>query len=145
MGQPLDKTREFAPLAERHRRFSRMASMLSVPFLVWLALWFAHLVWEVLPIDAEPWFYIIGVVIFCPNAFVWLSRPGLACPACKGNLEQVGAYCPECGSASLETRTAFSSPACGACGKTLSNHESGRSYRIRNCTHCGCLLDAEGI
>jgi uncharacterized protein (DUF983 family) len=57
----------------------------------------------------------------------------------------LGASCPECGCAALKAGSPPRSPTCGACGKTLDNHESARSDKIRACTHCGCLLDAQGV
>jgi DNA-directed RNA polymerase subunit RPC12/RpoP len=138
--------REFALVANRYRRLMRIARVLSLPWYGWLALWGADIYWDIVPIDSEIWLYAFGIVILCANAFVWLSLPSLVCPACNENIEQTsGIFCPECGSDALKKGTFSRSPSCGSCGQTISQQETGRNYRIRTCTHCGCHLDDEGM
>ena len=97
-----DKTHEFAPLAERHRRYSQRIRISLVFFFPWLALCGVQLAWKVLPIEAEPWLYALGICAFSVCLLVALTRPTLACPSCRGGLEYAsGAYCPECGSDGL--------------------------------------------
>ena len=68
----------------------------------------------------------------------------LICPGCKKNLEEIGSYCPECGSQGLEPGSWFSSPRCPTCGKKMRRNK-GRHYLIRACSHCGLYLDKEGL
>ncbi|GAB2865394.1 hypothetical protein GCM10027044_28000 [Hymenobacter ruber] len=68
----------------------------------------------------------------------------LVCPGCLQNMEKIGEYCPECGSAGLEPGGWFSSPHCSACGKKM-RRGKGRHYTIRACSHCGLYLDEQGL
>ncbi|MBF9224040.1 hypothetical protein [Hymenobacter ruricola] len=68
----------------------------------------------------------------------------LRCPGCAGDLEQIGTYCPECGSAGLEPGSWFSAPHCPTCDRKMRRNK-GRHYTIRACSHCGLYLDDEGV
>lgn len=67
------------------------------------------------------------------------------CPACHNELDQnIGPFCPECGSTSVLPGSMFQAPRCPACGVVLRNAKV-RGYCIRACTNCGVMLDDEGV
>ncbi|MBF9140943.1 hypothetical protein [Hymenobacter properus] len=68
----------------------------------------------------------------------------LLCPGCHQKLEEIGAYCPECGSHGLKPGGWFSSPHCPTCNRKMRRNK-GRHYTIRACSHCGLYLDEKGL
>jgi len=85
--------------------------------------------------------YILACVIFTPV---------LRCPSCQKDLESKPIkFCPSCGSMELVKPYFWgmsSEYSCRACGVKFIKLRGGhREYVIRNCTHCGAQVDAEGI
>jgi hypothetical protein len=69
----------------------------------------------------------------------------LKCPACHDSfLGEIGDYCPECGSDSLEPPNWLGARHCNSCGKNLLSGKN-RSFRYKACTHCGVFLDDKGL
>lgn len=67
------------------------------------------------------------------------------CPACKRrSTRPFGAFCPECGSRSLQPETALLCSQCRSCGCDLRRGKS-RRYKVHYCTHCGLHLDDNGL
>jgi hypothetical protein len=133
----------FRPRAERYRLYSRFSLFIGlVIFVTWIIL--IHFLpqagfgWACAPVFAG----IIGLALYDQY-----KRPRLECPACRNQVDskRFGTYCPECGSEQLKSGSWLSSPACGACGKSMWRRRNGRRYKIRACTHCGVFLDGKGI
>lgn len=90
-------------------------------------------------IGALALFFLVLVTIMA--IFIVLPR----CPACGNSLEDgLGAYCPECGARSVTQKGWFGNAECASCGRSLRFAKS-RCFKIRACTHCGVMLDEEGL
>jgi hypothetical protein len=85
---------------------------------------------------------VVGMAVLVVSAVRMANM--LVCPGCLQNMEKIGEYCPECGSAGLEPGGWFSSPHCPTCRKSMSRNK-GRHYAIRACSHCGLYLDEKGL
>jgi len=84
-----------------------------------------------------------GFIAFVAAAV--LLQKKLMCHACHQLfLDDLDAYCPECGSAALEPADWSDARHCNACGKNLRGGRN-RNYRYKACTHCGVLLDEKGL
>jgi len=93
----------------------------------------------------KPYFWFAGISCWL---FIMVTAPTLPkCPGCLIDLgARLGAFCPECGSPSLQPGSWFRAPKCDACGKTMSKGSKGRRrYTIHACTHCGLMLDEKGL
>ena len=96
------------------------------------------------------WTRLIPIAVLCAGIVLLLvamftSMPH--CPACDSKLVGgIATHCPECGSASvIQTRGGmFQAHQCQACGKML-RCGKGRTFQIRACTHCGVVLDDNGL
>jgi RNA polymerase subunit RPABC4/transcription elongation factor Spt4 len=87
---------------------------------------------------------IVGVFISIAVAASSLEKQ-LKCPACHNLLiDDIGEYCPECGSASLAPGGEFGALRCNSCGKQLITGKN-RNFRYKACTHCGVFLDEKGL
>jgi RNA polymerase subunit RPABC4/transcription elongation factor Spt4 len=84
-----------------------------------------------------------GIISIAIAAFSLQKK--LKCPACHNSfLGEIGEYCPECGSASLEPANWLGAWHCNSCGKNLWGGKN-RSFRYKACTHCGVFLDDKGL
>jgi hypothetical protein len=134
---------DFAPVAEQFRRQQRIIGwcVFSMAGLFLLGM----LVPE--PYKAG-WSALLAVAVLAGagNLIVaWLRLVGLlVCPGCNGDLEKLGSYCPECGSAGLQPGGWFTSPHCPTCNRKMRRNK-GRKYTIRACSHCGLCLDKQGL
>ena len=132
--------RDFRPVAvvyRRHRRAGDVCFLLAMGFL--LAGGFFSFVFHqnFMPGFAIPFLLCLGVWFW-----ILMTTPKLVCPGCSKDMEHSkGEYCPECGSKSLEAPGLFRVAHCKACGKSM----HGRRYKIRACTHCGLMLDDQGL
>jgi ribosomal protein L37AE/L43A len=73
------------------------------------------------------------------------KQPLLNCPACHNRLDVgFGEFCPECGARALQRGGSCFQAQCLVCGRTLSRGES-RHYKIGTCTHCGVMLNEDGL
>jgi RNA polymerase subunit RPABC4/transcription elongation factor Spt4 len=85
----------------------------------------------------------IGIISIAIAAFSLQKK--LKCPACHNSfLGEIGEYCPECGSASLEPPNWLGARHCNSCGKNLLGGKN-RSFKYKACTHCGVFLDDKGL
>ena len=82
----------------------------------------------------------------------WLGTPSMVCPACQHgvDLDHVANHCPHCGAAPVSHVGLYDTPFCKPCGRELTKEDEGdgddgRTYSIRYCTHCGLLLDEQGL
>lgn len=129
---------QFRPLAQVYRQRSRKALYGMVPFFVCLIL--------AITVQKQLAFYFF-VAGMCSLFFMVFASPRTPdCPACHIKLDrEFGAFCPECGSRSLQPANWFRwSPRCESCRKTMARGK-GRYYKIRACTHCGIMLDEKGL
>ena len=134
----------FAPVAATYRRNRRIGAYAVV---AWVG---SFLLPRILPEPASSWLtswlflplillFVLGIVA------AWRSRR-LICPGCTQNLEVgLGPYCPECGSGELQPGSFLKPPHCPACDRSLKQKNHRRLYRIRACTHCGLMLDEQGL
>jgi hypothetical protein len=84
-----------------------------------------------------------GIISIAIAAFSLQKK--LKCPACHNSfLGEIGEYCPECGSASLEPPNWLGARHCNSCRKNLLGGKNP-SFRYKACTHCGVFLDAKGL
>ncbi len=92
------------------------------------------------------WFYMTcGIIFIVAVGFAFTER--LVCPGCGGNmLYRFGPFCPECGEAGFPEASFWMGKRieCHFCGKTCWSGK-GRYYTIRACTHCGLVVDKEGL
>jgi hypothetical protein len=131
----------FRLMAATYRRHRRIALCCFLSALGALGFFGAVLVlvppfssWAALPFLACIAVYF-GVVI---------SMPRLVCPGCSHEIQlSFGQYCPDCGSRTLEPHRPLRSVRCTACGK--SNLKGRQYFTTRLCTHCGVMLDENGI
>jgi hypothetical protein len=93
------------------------------------------------------------VIVFCFGTAFLAVMIGMVMegfpPPCTGCKEPVdfrfGPFCPQCGDMlEPDPDDAKGAPICLTCDRSL-YCERGRNYRIRNCTHCGVLLDIKGV
>jgi hypothetical protein len=77
---------------------------------------------------------------------ILMLTPRLVCPGCSRDIEvSFGDYCPMCGSKGLEPPRGIRPAHCTTCGMSRNLGRGPRRCRIRNCTHCGLLLDEKGL
>jgi hypothetical protein len=126
----------FRPVAERYRRHSRRCRAIGIiAFIFWIA--------------AIAFFPKVCPVLFAAllalAVYGWYTQPLVECPACRQQVasKPLARYCPECGG-ELEHRGWWRGPRCQSCGKTLYWGKS-RNFKFRGCTHCGVLLDEQGL
>lgn len=127
----------FRLMAEHYHRRSRRAMFGIGAFFLCLILGMT------LPKHLFLYFWAGGI---CSWLFVVFAAPSTPdCPACHSQLDaSLGAFCPECGSRSLQPGGWFRSPRCDCCRKSL-RRGKGRHFKIRACTHCGVMLDEKGF
>jgi hypothetical protein len=131
--------RDFGRVAARYRRNDRLGvrglACFAVACIVAVALPTAWLPWSAAPV----------VLCFAVALHAMIGMATLACPGCANEIEHgFGPYCPECGSRHLVLNAMFRAPRCTACGKTM-RRPRARLYTIRACTHCGLMLDNQGL
>lgn len=128
---------QFAPVVERYHRRWRIAMFGLAAFFAFIVIGIA------LPKHLFAYFWLASI---CSWLFIFFAAPRTPdCPACHTKLDaDFGAFCPECGSRSLQRGGWFRSPRCDACGKSM-RRGRGRHYKIRACTHCGVMLDERGL
>ncbi|MEP6672189.1 MAG: hypothetical protein ABJF10_23705 [Chthoniobacter sp.] len=128
----------FQPLAQRFRRRSQLCWYATIPALLFYFLW----VWLPEPFSTVALWLTGGFGLFALVNAPFLPR----CPACQAGLNADGPYCPMCGKRSLRSRGILLSPECDSCGRRMRRSNAGtRLYRIRACSHCGVMLDDEGL
>lgn len=128
---------QFRPVVDRYRRRWRVAGFgLAAFFLCIISA-------QALPNHLFLYFWAAGICLWFFVVFAVPRTPD--CPACHTRLgADFGAFCPECGSRSLQAGSWFRSPQCSSCGKSM-RRRKGRNYKIRACTHCGVMLDERGL
>ncbi|HEY3901138.1 MAG TPA: hypothetical protein VGM54_21175 [Chthoniobacter sp.] len=127
---------KFRPIAERYRQRSRIAGFGMAAFFLCIGLGF------VVPKHLLTYLWIPAI---CSWLFMFFVARMPVCPACQNRLDaSFGAFCPECGSHSLQPGGWTWSPRCESCGKSM-RRGKGRRYKIRACTHCGLMLDDQGL
>lgn len=137
-----DMREAFRPIAEDIRRKTRFAGVVLATVFVLCAV-SAIMEWPVV-------FFIAWTAIAYLFLFAVIHAAAvqpIACPGCSEPiLTKLGPHCPECGEHAVRKGDWFQYPKCAACGKELAKgHKSGRRYKIKSCTHCGCRLDDMGI
>ena len=85
-----------------------------------------------------------GILCWFVGVITIATGQPIECPACKGDLDRCKRYCPECGSSKLDCASRWEPPHCCSCGKQLRRGKYS-NYKMRHCTHCGILLDEQGI
>lgn len=130
----------FAPTARMHRSGKRRIVVMLAIASVFLLLRFG------LPKSFAVWIDSAALVCGLVMVVYVLSNPPLECPACRSALDtpQLGGYCPECGAAGFKPGNLLQPAQCAACGRSFQNAKS-RRYTIRACSHCGLMLDEEGL
>jgi len=150
---PRQRTRflnTFQPIAERYRRRRRTGLYLMVGFML------VGFVLTRLNVSntAHLWGFIVLLVIWFAAIITLVFGQRLKCPACRKRLEPAkGLYCPQCGSDEFRHGTHRRGSAgmrvryCPSCDSRIAEDDadSGRSYKIRGCTHCGVMLDEAGV
>lgn len=139
---------EFKPQASRYRHRQRIATLLLIGFL--LAISSFTFFDNYIPDLVLMWMaalLLAGVVGACLILIFGLK---LACPVCRKRLEPAkGRYCPQCGSDQFQygRHLSGSSLYCPACDSQIDEGygDLPRSYKIRGCTHCGVMLDEQGL
>ncbi len=138
----------YKPLVAEYRRHQRIAVFAVAAFLL------CSLAGLLSPKPVKLFVFIGILALFLPVGTLYLlfcfsklREP--RCPAC-GNPPgfPFGAFCPECGSRTLEpspSKWSGGAASCRSCGRKLSIGDGGRSYKIRACSHCGLLLDEQGL
>ena len=137
-----DMREQFRPIAEETRRQTRRAEVvLGSIFAIALASWFMR--WTAGFLIA--WTAMASFILFAV-VHAAAAQP-VVCPGCSQPiLTKLGPHCPECGEQAVRKDGWFRHPECAACGKALAKgRKSGRRYKIKSCTHCGCRLDDIGI
>lgn len=120
----------FRPLAESYHRGSSMSRFCGAAGL---------LSWTLGVVLQRPIFF--GIVSVCSWLLMVFTAPRMPdCPACHNKLEGLGAFCPECGSRSLQPESRFRAPRCSSCGKSMDEE-----HKIRACASCGLMLDENGL
>ena len=130
---------EYRPLAAQYRRRKRIAGIGAAVFCVCL------LLGMILPKTMFIYFWAAAMSSWFFFAFTMKRVP--KCPGCHNPPDAgFGAFCPDCGQRTLEPNDSwfYWSPKCRSCGKRMKSGKS-RSYKIRNCTHCGLMLDEKGF
>ena len=124
----------FRPIARRHRFWMRIGYIvITIAFVCILFSMFVT------------WFVFGFMICWLTLMLIKFLSPLPACPACHNSLDQgLGAYCPECGTLSLQSGAWFRAMWCSSCERDLWRGKS-RHYTIRACTHCGVFLDEEGL
>ena len=91
---------------------------------------------------AIPLLFALGVVLLIISKDLIIPR----CPSCQNciQLPPTGKYCPTCGNSHLQ-ETKWGVIYCVVCQKYLTNNRSGRTYKIKYCTHCGVHLSDRGV
>ena len=88
----------------------------------------------------------LAFVVMVGSLF-WQRR--LHCPACRQRLfDRFGPFCPECGSRSLGPPNPCDLVPihpCAACARTFRWGKGAKVFKIRYCSLCGVLLDAQGL
>jgi hypothetical protein len=147
---------EFAPIAARYRRRTRIMFCLLSPIFVGVILanffpkLFPNLFHDYIA-QRFPDLTIVDVVIpglicILIAIILFACPPDLICPGCDNNLRDEPAdFCPECGAHAIQPRRGFHFPRCTACGKSLNRGPKNRNYRIHFCTYCGLKLDNQGL
>ena len=134
----------FRPLAaryQRHRRTALVWCLVGGGFLFLGAFLDYKLNRPVLKWATIPFFGCEAVWFF-----MMMTMPRLYCPGCSRDMEvPFGDYCPQCGCKDLEAQRGYKPARCGPCGKSMNAGRQVRRYIIRNCTHCGLLLDEKGL
>jgi hypothetical protein len=140
----------FRSHAERYRRRKRFAIALFMLSLLLGSGFFAINAFNVFTVPVIV--FVIGGLLVSSLMFVFGLK--LICPACRKRLEPArGLYCPRCGSDRFEHgkhRTESSGGRdryCPSCETRIleEDGDSARSYRIHGCTHCGVMLDENGV
>lgn len=145
-----DKTRRQQSFLRQVRRMLQLRRVLSVTALLFIAFAAGGFALGAMPATqgvakvvlllALPTFVVFLVSLF------WSRR--LKCPACRRRLiDRIGRFCPECGNRSLEEpdpRDLLPAHPCTACSKKL-HWGKGARIQLRYCTHCGLLLDEQGV
>lgn len=129
----------FRPVAARYRRRKRIGLSLFAGFMLGgFALTYVDL-----PAALGYRGFLLLAATWLAMVFVFAFGLRLRCPACRKRLEPAkGPYCPQCGSGQLE----FGVHGGGCDGRIVEEDaDSGRTYRIRGCTHCGVMLDERGV
>ena len=140
---------DFKPHLERYRRRRRVGISLLVGFMIlgflmtWVRAFDRVGIWG---FGALTTLWLLGVIV------VFSAK--LRCPACGKKLEPArGPYCPLCGSDAFNRGRNKRGPLfgrkpyCPSCDQRIeeASGEESRSYRIRGCTHCGVMLDENGV
>jgi hypothetical protein len=141
---------DFRPRAQRYRRRKLIANCLFAAALLGIAALSVAYIGD--------WVGIWGLllVVACALLSWFISALGLrlVCPACGKRLKPAkGLYCPVCGSDQFRYGSHKRGPSlsrytyCPSCDSTIDEggNEDPRTYRIRGCTHCGVMLDEEGL
>jgi len=132
----------FRPTADRYRRHLRIGGVAA--WVVFFFIGFAFLLATAAPHSLSFSLVFTGFVLLWVGALwgIVLTR-SLKCPACKRQITTLCAYCPECGHSPLAIGW-FGGFSCEHCGKTLSGGKR-RNYKIKVCSHCGVVLDEQGL
>ena len=139
----------FKAHAERYRRRRRMAFYLMIGFIVG-----AFLLTSV-SVSSQVGIWGVGLLAasWLLALLIWFGTR-LRCPACRKRLEPArGLYCPQCGSDQFEHARHKRGPLfgrypyCPSCDQRIEDpsNDDPRTYRIRGCTHCGVMLDENGL
>jgi len=141
---------DFRPRAERYRRRKLIARSLLAGAILGIVVLAATGTGGLLAVYGAVFFVVCGFM----SCLILAFGLRLACPACRKRLEPAkGPYCPVCGSDQFRYGSHISGPSlsryayCPSCDSKIDEGAGDlpRSYRIRGCTHCGVMLDEEGL
>ena len=129
--------RQFGSVALRYRRHVRLLFVVCFCLFGSMAL--------LIPFSQSYTVRSIEIVLFVAAIVVLFYMPRLVCPGCGNRLVgDLGPFCPECGSRSVERKRWPQRSQCSACKRSLFVGKAHR-YKICYCTHCGLLLDETGV
>jgi hypothetical protein len=138
--RPSSTLEAFAAIEKRFRRIGLISAFGLVMFFLSVILgvalsWRGPLVFLLVVVS---WLTIVGGIV--------AANLVLRCPSCNSHATRSkGEYCPECGARPLTRGYWWSPRTCAACGRVLRYRKSGRLFKVRYCSHCGCHLHERGL
>ncbi len=146
-----DRLRDaFLPAVSDHYRHCRLEGRWTIGYLcgILFTILFSSLPCSHYYISLTFFHYVIiplTIISLTVALVLMISTSRLICPGCFNRIDEYnfGRYCPECGAQSLRPGAGFRT--CGSCSKYMDRGRWGRLYKIRACTHCGLMLNEEGL
>jgi ribosomal protein S27E len=140
--------KQFEPIARSYRRTSKRVVWIFLSLAFLFLIFFVLGSKGIIPqqfVSKFALFFTALLFIFIFAVLILAIKYDPVCPACEKGVDHVlRTFCPECGNEGLVHNSFFTRARCLSCSKVFAGGK-GRCYKIRFCTHCGILLDEEGI